>query len=300
MQGSEISAEIRALDGDTAGLPIGPGSLTWRLLGDRRLLLFLGRTGTLQNMHPAVGAALQDHSNFFDDPWDRLLRSIPQILGVIYDVPEQRTALTVRDFHKNLKGTDPQGRRYHALSPDVFWWTHATFIEVLIAMEEHFGTPLSPAEKNQLIAEGITWWQQYGMSMAPVLTDYAEFTAYWDRMLTTALESNATTDYAVSVSNRRIPAPPGVPAALWVAAQRPVMTLNVWLLTALMPERGREILELSWNRRDQLAFRVFAGAVRRTWPLLPERVRFFPRAYESIRGVRTGRHGYGVLNRISG
>lgn len=291
MRGNEVSSGATALSGENGpvGLPIGPGSLTWQLLGDRRLLLFLGRTGTLQNMHPAVGAALQDHSNFFDDPWDRLLRSIPQILGVIYDAPDQGTAIKVRDYHKDLKGTDANGRRYHALSPDVFWWTHATFIEVLIAMRENFGTPLTLAEKNQLIAEGITWWQQYGMSMSPVLTDYTAFTVYWDRMLATELESNATTDYAVSVSNRRIPPPPGVPALLWAPAQRPVMAFNVWLLTALMPERGREILDLSWNRRDRAMFRAFAGAVRLAWPVLPERVRYFPRTFENIRRVREER-----------
>ena len=34
--------------------PIGPGSLTWTHFGDVRGLLYLGRAGTLQNMHPAV------------------------------------------------------------------------------------------------------------------------------------------------------------------------------------------------------------------------------------------------------
>jgi uncharacterized protein (DUF2236 family) len=130
------------------GLPIGPDSLTWRWLGDRRLLLFLARTGTLQNMHYAVGAALQDHSDFFADPWDRLLRSIPPILGVIYDPPEMATAIAVRDYHKDLKGTDPKGRRYHALNPEVYWWTHATFIEVIVAMNDHFGTPLTGEEPS--------------------------------------------------------------------------------------------------------------------------------------------------------
>jgi uncharacterized protein (DUF2236 family) len=65
--------------------PIGPGSLTWTHFGDVRGLLYLGRAGTLQNMHPAVSGALQDHSNFFDNPLDRLFRSLPPIYGVVYD-----------------------------------------------------------------------------------------------------------------------------------------------------------------------------------------------------------------------
>jgi uncharacterized protein (DUF2236 family) len=38
----------------------------------------------------------------------------------------------------------------------VFWWSHATFVESIIAGSEYFGTPLTPAEKDQLIAEGVT------------------------------------------------------------------------------------------------------------------------------------------------
>lgn len=271
------------------GLPIGPDSLTWRWLGDRRLLLFLGRTGTLQNMHYAVGAALQDHSNFFADPWDRFLRSIPPILGVIYDPPEMATAIAVRDYHKDLKGTDPKGRRYHALNPEVYWWTHATFIEVIVAMNDYFGTPLTSAEKDQLVAEGITWWQRYGMSNSPTtgIHNYATFDTYWQRMLDTELESNATTDYAICASTQKMPAPPGIPAPVWALVQRPVTTFNVWLLNALIPARGREILGLRWTRLDQVAFQVFAETVKRTWPLLPERVRYFPRAYQNIKRART-------------
>ena len=61
------------------GAPLGPGSLTWQHHGDRLALLMLWRTGTLQNMHPAVNSALQQMSNFFEDPWDRLFRSMPPI-----------------------------------------------------------------------------------------------------------------------------------------------------------------------------------------------------------------------------
>jgi uncharacterized protein (DUF2236 family) len=53
---------------EPAGAPLGPGSLTWKYHGDRLGLLLLWRTGTLQNMHPAVNSALQQMSNFFDNP----------------------------------------------------------------------------------------------------------------------------------------------------------------------------------------------------------------------------------------
>lgn len=271
------------------GAPLGPGSLTWKYFGDRRTFLLVGRSGTLQNMHPAVGAALQDHSNFFDNPWDRIFRSIPMIQGTVYDTAADDTAVRVRDFHKDLKGTDSHGRRYHALNPDVYWWTHATFIELMIATNEHFGTPLTAAEKDQLVAEGLTWWGRYGMSTRPAIGDYASFQEYWNRMLEEELESNATTDYALGLGSATIPPPPGVPDAAWAVLRRPVMVFNLWLTNALMPERARELLGLTWTSLDEQAFRMVAVAVRTGWPLLPARLRYFERAYSSMRRAEDGR-----------
>ncbi|MEV6774149.1 oxygenase MpaB family protein [Nocardia sp. NPDC051030] len=263
------------------GAPIGPGSLLWKYFGDQRLKLFLGRSGTLQNMHPAVHAALQQHSNFFDDPWDRLLRSIPRIEDSIYS-PESAAAVKVRDYHREIKGVDEHGKRYHALNPDIFWWTHVTFVETVMTMNDYFGTPLTHAEKEQLWAEGVTWWERYGLSMQPVFGTHEEFQAYWDRMLDEELESNQTTDFAVNSVNTPIPPIPGVPEWMWAVVRRPVMRFNVWLLAGLMPERARRTLDLDWNQRDELRLQLFAGAVRTVWPLVPRRLRYDSNTYRHI------------------
>ncbi|MGW5054014.1 oxygenase MpaB family protein [Actinokineospora sp. NPDC004072] len=269
--------------------PLGPGSLTWRLLGDTRGLLCLGRIGTLQNMHPAVGAALQDHSDFFANPLDRLLRSIPPILGVVYDPPGSGTGALVRGYHTRLAGTDSRGRRYHALNPDVFWWTHATFIEGIIAVNERFGTPLTPAEKDQLVAEGVTWWQRYGLSMRPVVDNYADFAAYWDRMLAEELEANATTDFAIDMVNARIPAPRFVPGPVWALVRDPVVRFGAWLSVGLLPPRARDILGLAWTDRQERRLAAVAAVVRAVWPRLPRRLRWFGRARANLRLAEQGR-----------
>jgi uncharacterized protein (DUF2236 family) len=67
-----------------------------------------------------------------------------------------------------------------------------------VAANEVFGTPLTETEKDQLVREGITWWRRYGLSMRPVVGTWAEFQAYFDRMLTEELEHNATTRWAMS------------------------------------------------------------------------------------------------------
>lgn len=269
--------------------PLGPGSLTWHHFGDTRGLLCLGRIGTLQNMHPAVGAALRDHSDFFDNPLDRLFRSMPPILGVVYDPPGSDTGAVVRGFHTQLTGKDSRGRRYHALRPDVFWWTHATFVEGIIAVNEFFGTPMTRAEKERLIAEGVTWWKRYGLTTRPVIDNYADFEAYWERMLAEELEPNSTTDYAVNLVEARIPPPAFVPAPVWALVRNPVVRFGSWLSAGLLPPRAREILGLTWTARDQRRFDAVAAVVRWTWPKLPRRLRYLDRAYTNMRLVDSGR-----------
>ena len=128
---------------------LGPGSLLWAVAGDPRGLIPGTAAGIMQLMLPGLGAGVTDHSNFFDDPYDRIFRSIPYIWGS--DLRRRRRqaddgAGTIRDFHTDIKGTDHHGHRYHALDPDVFWWAHATFTwEFFRARELYFPGPAAAA-----------------------------------------------------------------------------------------------------------------------------------------------------------
>lgn len=88
-----------AHDENTGEAPrLGPGTLLWRYLGDLRLFLVAAPYGMLELMHPAVGAGVTGHSDFFGDPWDRVSRSIPEIIGTVYDPVERGTGTRVRDY----------------------------------------------------------------------------------------------------------------------------------------------------------------------------------------------------------
>ena len=70
---------------DAPPAPLGPDSLTWRYFGDWRGMLQGPWAGSMQNMHPQLGAAVIDHSTFFRERWPRLLRSLYPIGGVVFD-----------------------------------------------------------------------------------------------------------------------------------------------------------------------------------------------------------------------
>jgi uncharacterized protein (DUF2236 family) len=264
------------------GAPLGPDSLTWRYLGDSRNALLAARAGILQTMHPAINAGLQGHSDFFANPWNRIIRSAGPILGVVYDENWQTTGRTVRDFHRPIKGIARDGSRYAALDPGTYFWAHATFFEAQIATQELFGTPLNGAAKEQLYAESITWYSRYGVSIRPVPPDYAAFEEYWNEMFDNVLEPTSIARAAVRKPKRRLPAPyPWIDGPAWTILYPLLVGGSAWLIRGTLPAEARELLELEWSPRDEAALRAVALTVRAGWNVLPGRLRRLPRARAS-------------------
>jgi uncharacterized protein (DUF2236 family) len=278
-------------------IDLGPDSLLWRWAGDSRIAFLGGTIGLLQLMHPAIGAGVLAHSNFFDDPSDRVFRSLPRILGAVYDGPAATaTARDVRDVHRTIRGTDGHGRAYHALDPATFWWAHATFQfmaeQVVDRWDRH---RLTAAEREQLYQEGIEWYRRYGVSDRAVPPDRAAFQVEWDRVCAEVLETNDAVRFVLDMLdaprlprwNDRTPLPgwlrPVADARLVrQVAARPSRLVAIGGL----PEVVRERFGIPWSRRDQLELDAMELAVSRVWPFLPATSRWQPRALEGWRRAR--------------
>jgi len=249
--------------------PLSPDSLTWRLFGDRRSVLLVLRTGTLQAMHPAIAGALVEHSDVFQNPWHRLLRSGPQILETVYGSDALATAARIRDYHRPVYGTDGAGRRYRALDPDTYFWAHATFFESQIATAELFGDPLSESEKQQLYAESLDWYGLYEVTARPAPPDYTSFRSYWERMLERVLEPTDVACWALA-ETRRWPAPFGwMEGPPWLLLRWPVGGGLAWIARGTLGPVVRERLGLQWSPAEERLLRGFARAVRILWRVLP-------------------------------
>jgi uncharacterized protein (DUF2236 family) len=281
--------------------PLGPDSLTWRYFGDARGLLFAVRAGVLQAMHPAIDAALRQHSDFFENPWNRLLRSAPPILGVVYDGPRAgQTGEWVRDQHRNIKGDTASGSRYHALNPDAFYWAHATFFESIITVQGLLGNPQSRYDQERLYDESIGWYELYGLTMRPVPADYAAFEVYWSDMLAGGL---APTEVAVASFGGpgHLPAPfPWLEGPAWWVLKPLVARGPTWIARGTLPVPARRMLGLSWSAADDVALKSMLKSLQLSWPLVPEPLRWHPKAWRAIRreqrraeAAAAGPHGPG-------
>jgi uncharacterized protein (DUF2236 family) len=263
--------------------PLGPRSLTWRLFGDLRGALLILRTGTLQSMHPGIAGALVEHSDVFDNPWNRLLRSIPPILETLYGPDPVASGARVRDYHRPVHGVDHAGRSYRALDPDTYFWAHATFFESQIAVAELFGDPLSESDKQQLYAESLSWYGLYGVTARPAPPDYASFLSYWDRVVSDVLEPTEVARWGLTHAGRW-PAPvPWLDGPHWLLLRRPVGSGLAWIATGTLEPAIRERLGLRWSPIEERALRAVARTVRILWRLLPGHVGMAPIARAAYR-----------------
>ena len=260
--------------------PLGPESLTWKLFGDWRGVLQGPWAGSMQNMHPQLGAAVKDHSIFFSERLPRLFRSLYPIGGVVFDGHRApQTGAEVRDYHIGINGVDEQGRRYSALNPDVFYWAHATFFMGTILTAEHFGDGLTEDQKRQLFDEHVQWYRMYGVSMRPVPETWEDFCVYWDRMCREELENTWAARAVLDLSTMpKHPSLQWIPNWMWAQQLKILEPLVVWVTVGLYDQPVRELMGYSWSQRDARLHKLFGRAVNTVFKFVPRRRRMHPRA----------------------
>jgi uncharacterized protein (DUF2236 family) len=284
------AASTGATGGDDpfAPMELGLDSLLWRW-ADQRMSLTGLTAGLLQLMHPHIGAGVIGHSDFFTDPWDRVIRSIPQILDVVYAGPGAEAAgHKVRNYHRRIKGTDYLGRPYDALAPETYWFAHATFQHSVHQIADRFSHHrVTPEERELLYREGIEWYRRYGVTMDPVPPDHAAFVTKWSRYCTDELEMTPAAERVLDMSLQgKAENLPGLPS--WtLPIQRHLLT-PIFRLTQIggLPRIVRDRFGIPWTLQNQVELDLLERFVRRTWRFLPERARCAPQGIEARRRER--------------
>lgn len=239
-------------------------------LGDFRTLLTGGSAGVLQLMYPPLGAAVAAQSDFFDDPFGRVYRSVPQIWATVLAPDGAERARNIRDLHRSIQGKDDGGRPYHALDPETYWWAHATFTwEVFEAIRLFFPGGLGGVDVERLYADTVGWYELYAVSSRPVPPDYRAFLAKFDDVCATTLEMTPAAARTLEMAlagqwrpplireNFRDPLSKGAGRALVIGA---------------LPALVRRRFDIPWTRWDQRRFRLVCGVVRQGFRYVPKQV----------------------------
>ncbi|MEO3787735.1 oxygenase MpaB family protein [Actinocorallia sp. B10E7] len=275
------------MSGTPVGAVPGRGSLTWRYGADWRAVLTSRAVLMLQVSHPVVGAGVADHSGFLADRWGRLIRTVRSanaFLGFHGEERGRQEAARLRELHKDIKGVDSRGRRYHALNHEAYLWVHATLYHGMVQTQRLFARPLTPSEELRLFGEWRDLALALGIPDHHVPGDPEAFAAYFDRMVAERLEFNDTVKLIIELDRRPLPPPPGwrLPSAAWPAIAAPLAVLMRRSSQAALPPVLRERFELPWSPSRALGFQAFTGVMRVLDLGLPSRLRIAPTAAKAM------------------
>ena len=135
---------------------LGPGSVSWTVIGD--VAAFVGgiRGLLIQAAHPEVVAGVGDHSRYQEDPLGRLSRTSSYVTATTYGaMPEVEAAVDrVRRIHRIVSGVSSRGVPYDASDPGFSAWVHNALTDsFLTAHLTYGGIELSDGEADRFVSE---------------------------------------------------------------------------------------------------------------------------------------------------
>jgi uncharacterized protein (DUF2236 family) len=242
--------------------------LLTRYMGDWRSFMVGPAAGLLQLMHPAIGAAVAQQSEFFKDPNARVFRSVPQIWAMILDGGRSaERGLQLRDVHKHIQGNDESGRSFHALAPETFWWAHATFTwQVFRSIELFHRGGLEAVDCDALYAETVAWYRLYKLNEQPVPASYAAFQVKFADTCETTLKRTQAVTRALKPGR---PGPRKFPRTRKEAMKLFWKEFTGLTLTGALPDRVRERFAIPWQPADQQRFEALRISLVQSGRIVP-------------------------------
>ncbi len=140
---------------DATGL-CGPGSASWQVLAEPGAIAGGIRALLLQALHPLAMAGVADHSTYRADPLGRLRRTSLYVttstFGALDDALE--VARRVRETHRSVAGTAPDGRAYAAGQPHLLVWVSVALTSSFLAADRLWAPdPVTGDRADAFVAE---------------------------------------------------------------------------------------------------------------------------------------------------
>jgi uncharacterized protein (DUF2236 family) len=245
-------------------------SITWRINGERLMLLGWGRAILMQFAHPLVAQAVADHSAFRAGRIARLQRlrsTVHAMLALTFGDRTQveRAAAHINRVHDRIQGALDRdagpfaaGIDYSAHDTRLLCWVLATLMESVPLTYELFIGPLSHAEQQRYCLEVRGVGDLLGIPPSMIPRDPDAVRAYIQDQL--AGGAIIVTGQARALA-RDILYPP-FQALYW-----PIARLMRLATAATLDPRLRAGYGLTWTPRDERALARWTRTVRaaRAW-----------------------------------
>jgi uncharacterized protein (DUF2236 family) len=253
----------------------GPGSTTWRVNGERLVVLGWGPAILLQFAHPLVAAGVAQHSTFRSGPiapYRRLHGTVRAMLALTFgdDAAARQAIDRIRGIHDRVHGRlvsatrdMPRGAPYSAHDSDLLAWVHATLLISTLRTYDVFVEPLNEAERDRYCQEARSVGSSLGIPTGLMPVTSREL----DDIVETAVSSGKL---EVTPEARALGRAVLWPPAGWLAG--PIAWLARAEAVRQLPADLRRQYGVEWTERDADRFTRAARAVRRLRTTLPEAV----------------------------
>jgi uncharacterized protein (DUF2236 family) len=264
----------------------GPDTVTWRVNREGVLMVGGGAALILQVAHPLVAAGVAEHSNYREDPWGRLYRTLDLTTKIVFGDTRtaEEAAERIRSVHKRVHGvTDEDGGRYakgtpyDANDPELLMWVHATLVHTALDVYQRYVAALTIAEQQRYYEEQKILAEMVGVPREHMPPGLADFNQYFNEMI----ESDRI---AMTGALRDVVDATLRPDLLFIA--RPLVEALNLATVGLLPSRLREELGLPWTPTRERLLEASRLALSRVIPVLPSLLREFPPARSAERRAR--------------
>jgi uncharacterized protein (DUF2236 family) len=275
--GSE-SGDLRAADD---GL-FGPGSVTWRLMGEPIMWVAGFRALYLQALHPRTMRGTWQNTAFTDpkEAWGRLARTTGFVrirtFGSMAEV--DRAGRRIRKVHASLSAVDTDGTTFRIDEPEQLLWVHCGEVASYVDVARRAGMPLCGHDLDRFVDEQRKSAAIVGLDPADVPASVAELDAYYDVMRP---KLRACPEAKMALRSSFNPSVPRMLTPLKLVAP-PFSALAF----ATLPRWARKMYGAPGNPLTDVATTATLRALYATIRGLPEQIRYTPLVRRARQRVR--------------
>ncbi|MQY02599.1 oxygenase MpaB family protein [Actinomadura macrotermitis] len=270
------------MEGEDYGL-FGPGSVTWKVMGEPVLVVGGVRALLLQGLHPRSMWGTAQNSELMDPnaAWARLGRTVEFVRVRTYGTREEvdRVGRRVRKLHSKLTGLDLRtGETFPVDDPENLLWVHMGEVDSYLDVARRAGVPLTAAEADAFVDEQRRAAEVVGLDPVNVpasVQDMRDYYADMRRQIWACREAREGMRrlFNPSVPRQFLPLKLAAPA---IGA----------LVVSTLPRWARRMYGLPGLPTSDLAATLALKGLYRTTRVIPERYRYSPDAQRARRLTR--------------
>jgi len=268
--------------------PILPGSLMWGHFGSLLFHTMLPQAFTMQAAYPMVDLAVGVDKKYKNDPYGRAKDSTRLLWPIVYSRPERAMEMGVnlKEMHRKIKGVNKDGKQYFALDPEAYSWVHVTGFDATLRSYELFAKPLNKEDRAKCFEEWQKMGRLLGVSERYIFETEEEYWKHFNYIIEEKLVAGEVLQELLDPNFLTlIPKHPSLkwlPDFIWNPLMKLAGRFQHIVVVATLPDNAKKKLNVKQSNLDKFLFKSFVWAFKHTYPLLPEKARYIPLAWNAI------------------